>query len=123
MLRRTSPAVVLLTVLFSVPLLPAQDGMPITPPHLKTDRAGVREPLRDEQLRRMHKARMSERQERIKKDTEELLRLATELKESVDKSNENILSVDVIRKADEIEKLAKRVGSKMRETVEAPGIR
>jgi hypothetical protein len=40
--------------------------------------------------------------------------LATELKEQVDKTDKNILSVDVIKKADEIEKLAKSVKDRMK---------
>ncbi len=55
-----------------------------------------------------------ERQAQLKRDTEHLLKLATELKQYVDKSNENTLSVDVIRKADEIEKLAHSVKEKMK---------
>ena len=43
-----------------------------------------------------------------------LLKLSTELKDYVDKSNENILSLDVIKKADEIEKLAHSVKTRMR---------
>jgi hypothetical protein len=38
----------------------------------------------------------------------------------VDKSNESLLSLDVIRKADEVEKLAKKVKEKMRESVGQP---
>ncbi len=72
-----------------------------------------------EQLKRLNK----ERQAALKKDTDRLLELATELKTYVDKSNEHTLSVDVIRKAEEIEKLAKQVRTKMRDTVETPGIR
>lgn len=55
-----------------------------------------------------------QRQQEIKKDAEKLLELATELKQSVDKSNENTLSLDVIKKADQIEKLAKTVKDKMK---------
>ncbi|MGB8890206.1 MAG: hypothetical protein WCC87_26005 [Candidatus Korobacteraceae bacterium] len=55
-----------------------------------------------------------QRQQEIKKDADKLLQLATELKESVDKSNENTLSLDVIKKADQIEKLAKTVKDKMK---------
>jgi spore coat polysaccharide biosynthesis protein SpsF (cytidylyltransferase family) len=55
-----------------------------------------------------------ERQLRLKADTDKLLKLANELKQYVDKSNENTLSLDVIRKAEEIEKLAKSVKDKMR---------
>ncbi len=54
------------------------------------------------------------RQEALKKDTEKLLELATELKLYVDKSNEHTLSLDVIRKAEQIEKLAHSVKEKMK---------
>lgn len=67
-----------------------------------------------EMLREMAKRRNKERQESLKKDTDRLLQLATELKQSVDKSNENVMSLDVIRKAEEIEKLAKQVKEKMK---------
>lgn len=50
----------------------------------------------------------------LKTDTEKLLKLAEELKQDVEKSNENVLSVNVVKKADEIEKLAKSVKDKMR---------
>jgi hypothetical protein len=60
------------------------------------------------------------RQQDIKTDTDKLFHLATELKEAVDKSNENTLSLDVVRKADEVEKLAKRVKDKMKEAVGPP---
>lgn len=62
----------------------------------------------------MQKKSNLERQQQLKKDTEKLLELATELKQYVDKSNENTLSLDVIRKADQIEKLAKSVKDKMK---------
>jgi len=62
----------------------------------------------------MEKKANEERQTGLKRDTEKLLKLSTELKEYVDKSNENILSVDVIKKADEIEKLAHSVKTRMR---------
>jgi hypothetical protein len=55
-----------------------------------------------------------QRQDELKKDTEKLLELATELKQSVDKTDENTLSLDVIKKAEQIEKLAKSVKDKMR---------
>lgn len=67
-----------------------------------------------EQRKEMQKKSNLERQQQLKKDTEKLLELATELKQYVDKSNENTLSLDVIRKADQIEKLAKSVKDKMK---------
>lgn len=55
-----------------------------------------------------------QREAALKNDTEKLLKLATELKTYVDKSNENVLSMDVIKKAEEIEKLAHSVRDKMK---------
>jgi hypothetical protein len=67
-----------------------------------------------EQKHAAEKALNTKRQQDIKKDTDKLLDLATELKEYVDKSNENTLSLDVIKKADAIEKLAHTVKEKMK---------
>ena len=67
-----------------------------------------------QQKRDMAKKQNIQRQEDLRKDTEKLLELATELKQYVDKSNENTLSMDVIKKADQIEKLAKSVKEKMK---------
>ena len=55
-----------------------------------------------------------ERQATLKRDTDKLLQLATELKESVDKTNENMLSLTVVKKTEEIEKLAKSIRQKMK---------
>jgi hypothetical protein len=70
-----------------------------------------------QQEKQMEKARNLERQRALKQDTEKLLELATELKQYVDKTNENVLSLEVIKKAEEIEKLAKNVKSRMKESV------
>jgi methionyl-tRNA synthetase len=55
-----------------------------------------------------------QRQLELRRDTDKLLQLTNELKQYVDKTNENILSLEVIRKAEEIEQLAKRVKEKMK---------
>lgn len=62
----------------------------------------------------LEKKANEQRQKELKRDTEKLLQLSTELKEYVDKSNENVLSLDVVKKADEIEKLAHSVKQKMK---------
>jgi hypothetical protein len=62
------------------------------------------------------KLRNVERQKQLVEDTQKLLSLANELKTDVDKSTKDTLSLDVIRKADEIEKLAHTVKEKMRGT-------
>jgi len=64
--------------------------------------------------RDMRKRANTERQQQIQRDTDRLLQLATELKQAVDKSNENTLSLDVIKKAEEVERLAHSVKEKMR---------
>ncbi len=60
------------------------------------------------------KLRNVERQKQLVADTQKLLSLANELKEDVDKSTKDTMSLDVIRKADEIEKLAHNVKEKMK---------
>lgn len=67
-----------------------------------------------DQRREIAKKQNENRQQDIKKDTDKLLELATELKQYVDKSNENTLSLDVVKKAEQIEKLAKSVKDKMK---------
>ncbi len=62
----------------------------------------------------MAKKRNQERQAELKRDTDKLLQLSTELKQYVDKSNENTLSLNVIKKAEEIEQLAHSVKEKMK---------
>ena len=65
-------------------------------------------------MRDMEKKAAKERVASLKIDTDKLLKLSIELKSYVDKSNENVLSVDVVKKAEEIEKLAKSVKDKMK---------
>jgi len=62
----------------------------------------------------MAKKANQERQAQLQRDTDNLLKLANELKQSVDKSNEHTLSLDVVKKAEEIEKLAHSVKEKMK---------
>jgi hypothetical protein len=66
------------------------------------------------------KAMNKDRAKRIQRDTDKLLQLATELKQYVDKTNENVMSVDVIRKAEQVEKLAKNIREKMKEDYRIP---
>jgi hypothetical protein len=58
--------------------------------------------------------RQTDRQKQVVLDTQKLLALANELKIDVDKSTKDTMSLDVIRKADEIEKLAHSVKEKMK---------
>ncbi len=79
--------------------VPRDDREPAIPPDMQKE---------------IEKKANAQRQADLKRDTDKLLKLSTELKEYVDKSNENVLSVEVINKAEEIEKLAHSVKVKMR---------
>jgi hypothetical protein len=91
--------------------------VPPTPPSHTTD---INPPMGDEDEARarivsdMAKKAAKERVAALKHDTDRLLKLSVELKQSVDKSDENVLSLDVIKKAEEIEKLARSVKDKMK---------
>ena len=57
---------------------------------------------------------VAQRQEQLRRDTEKLVALTAELKEHVAKAGPNILSMEVVKKAAEIQKLAKSVEEKMK---------
>jgi hypothetical protein len=57
-----------------------------------------------------------ERRKQIADDSAKILELATELKKEVDKTDKDTLSINVIKKAEMIEKLAKGVREKMKLT-------
>jgi hypothetical protein len=61
------------------------------------------------------------RKKQISEDSAKLLTLAMALKAEVDKTNKDTLSLNVIRKADEIEKLAKSVKEKMKLSIGGGG--
>jgi hypothetical protein len=64
--------------------------------------------------RQLEKERQKQRWQDIKKRSEQLLEIATELKQYVDKSGENVMSIEVIKKAEQMEKLAKDLQRKMK---------
>lgn len=78
------------------------------------------DPMQQEMHNRMMREANKKRQQDIRTDTDKLFQLATDLKAAVDKSNENTLSLEVIRKADDVEKLAKKVKEKMRDAIGPP---
>ena len=106
-----------LCALFTAPIsLPGQSGAP-RPPHVRGDfdvAPSNEEDSRQQIMHEMAKKANVERQTALRTDTDKLFKLATELKTYVEKSNEHVMSVDVIKKADEIEKLARSVKDKMK---------
>jgi|SRR3954462_2405997 hypothetical protein len=72
------------------------------------------DPALERMQKEAEKQRNEQRQSDLQRDTDQLYKLAGELKRSVDTTNEHVLSLEVIRKAEEIEKLAKSVRTKMK---------
>ena len=106
-------------LLFLVMVLPSsaafgQQGPPQTPPPLPRQQPVPEDETRVRMEKDMAKRANRERFEQMKRDTDNLLKLATELREYVDKANENTLSLDVIKKAEQIERLAHSVKEKMK---------
>jgi len=112
------PSRICALLFFCVLSLPAFSQNPTVPPSHRTGDLGpVTADADDDRTRLAHdmeKKAAKERVAALKTDTDKLLKLSVELKQYVDKSDENVLSLDVIKKADEIEKLAKSVKDKMR---------
>jgi hypothetical protein len=118
-------------LLLGVVVLPAQS--PSSPGGvLRTDKAELptainQPPDANEQMElRMQKAAPRnlaaadiERRKQIADDSVRLLKLAAELKAEIDKTAKDTLSLTVIRKADEIERLAHQVKEKMKLTMGA----
>jgi len=108
------------SLLFLLPLITARSAAQNQggPPMIR--RMPDTSPESDEARDRMETERLKkanlERQAQLKSDTDKLVKLAGELKDYVDKSNENVLSLTVMKKAEEIEKLARSVREKMKGT-------
>jgi hypothetical protein len=109
----------LIVLISSVPVLAQDSTSPVPPTRVqRPDDLPNEDPVvrehREKLEKVMEKKANQERQAQLKQDTEKLLQLSTELKQYVEKTNENVLSVNVIKKAEEIEKLAHSVKEKMR---------
>ena len=119
MTHRNRVAVCLLALALTAPVLPQSSLPPQMPGIPDASESGRRrgttadrtfEDLMKENEKKINKQRQAD----LKRDTDKLLNLATELKAYVDKSNENVLSLEVLKKCEEIEKLAKSVQNKMK---------
>jgi hypothetical protein len=71
-------------------------------------------PSTDPRSPQQQAARLMQRQAQLRTDTAKLVVLIIELKQQVDQTNVNILSLDVVKKAKEIQKLAKSVQDNMK---------
>jgi uncharacterized membrane protein YhiD involved in acid resistance len=108
----------------AVILTPASAAAPVAAERAEIEAQQQNESQQDrfqkEMQDRLFKEANKKRQQDIKSDTDKLFQLATELKAAVDKTNENMLSLDVIKKAEQVEKLAKKVKENMKEAIGPP---
>ena len=125
--RRSGALLGLLAALLLTCMTPAvSDGMgqntyPHLPPELNRipDSNQAAQINEQQQKKEDFEAANAARKKQIASESAKLLKLATELKAEVDKTDKDTLSIGVIRKADEIEKLAHSVKEKMQLTVGA----
>jgi hypothetical protein len=109
-------ALIFLVLMLVVHTMPgrAQQQTPRPPDYPPTRPPSLEEEAHTKIEKDMAKKANQQRQADLKRDTDKLYRLATELKQYVDKTNENVLSLEVLKKAEEIEKLAHSVKDKMK---------
>ena len=69
----------------------------------------------DDVQRKQAQAASQQRQLEIKRDTDKMAELTQELNEFLGKNQASLMSVDAIKKAEQIEKLAHNVKSKMKQ--------
>jgi hypothetical protein len=82
-----------------------------------TDGNAPRNPAERMRMEAMNKSN-AKRQQQASADADKLLQLATQLKEEISQMNANTLPVQTIKKAQEIEKLAKSVKNNLMPTVQ-----
>jgi TolA-binding protein len=70
----------------------------------------------DDAQRQLAIAANQQRQLEIRRDTEKMAELTQELKDYLEKTDQGVMSVDAIKKAEQIEKLAHSVKSKMKQS-------
>ena len=79
------------------------------------DRATGEEPYATHEIQQRQLKRLrQEHQQELIDDTDRLVKLATVLKEEVDKGNEATAPTDVLKQTDEISKLAKKVSDRIK---------
>ena len=82
--------------------------------------SNAQNPSTDPRKRRMGDGRtqlehiLEDEYEKSQADTDEIVKLAAELKEELEKNDYRVLSVDAYRKAERIEKLAKSVKKRLK---------
>ena len=92
-----------------LPPPPTTGGAPVADPSVAGPSPAIPPSIRYHQQKML----AEKGQRELKQETDQLLQLAQQLKASVDKTNRNVLSLEVIKKTKAIEKLAKQIREKM----------
>ena len=100
------------------PTFGQNDGMIHLPPMVQQGPNTTNIPVRSQEEADKERAKRANEmlQIEIRRDTDKLAQLSAELKDSIDKTNQGILPVDTLKKAEQIEKLAKSVKSKLKQS-------
>ena len=93
------------TAQIHIPPSVAQPQGTASPPSTSTD------DIQQQQARAANLLRLAE----IRRDTEKMSELTQELKEYLEKADPGVVSLDAVKKAEQIEKLARSVKSKMKQ--------
>lgn len=87
------------------------------PPTITQPQGTGSPPVADQDdVKRQQAAANEQRQIEIRRETEKMAELTQELKEYIENTSQGVVSVDAIKKAEQIEKLAKSVKSKMKQS-------
>jgi len=114
-----SKAIVSLTLFFACATASLAFGQQINlPPMVQQGPNTSNVPVRTQEEADRERAKKANEmlQMEIKRDTEKLVQLSAELKESIDKSSQGLLAADTFKKAEQIEKLARSVKSKLKQS-------
>jgi hypothetical protein len=116
MLKPISSRTLVLTLMLSG-LAFGQDPVHL-PPMVRQGPSTSNIPVRTQEEADRERARKANEmlQMEIKRDTEKLFQLTTELKDFVEKSDQGILPADILKKAEQVEKLAHSVKSKLKQS-------
>ena len=113
---RTSFGAVFRTMILGVALLPLalQDGGAQFRGSGRRPFPRFPEPMNLPAKRHLSRQMLKASYEQVVKDVERLFELSTQLKDEVTKADEDVMSVSGIQKAEEIEKLAKKIRNRMK---------
>jgi len=117
----------LVSILFSFALIslplpgvcqaPSPAAKPLEPAATETPKTVESKAVEGQEKEKKAGDAVPDRQKQLADDTAKLLALANELKAEMDKSTKDTLSLKVVKKAEEVEKLARKVRDEMKKSI------